>query len=194
MGKDKKKRKSTLKEGSRAFRRQVKNPHQAKKVMAGMRDYIESKAADRPNYIKLFFAMWENAVAAVDGAAENILTHQHVGIDKESWTSLYEPYGMWQCIYFARLMDHLEMEEEQRLLDVQEQYNRAWQKFCAATLVRHPDLREVVDRIAENRRAAHEEIVNLYTGESLPALTPRWAKAYEALERAYKPLSEGLLK
>jgi len=157
-------------------------------------EVIDERSADRPVYVRTFFAAWETAVTNVNRVADAILNHQQVILDDDIWKTLLTPYSSFQIIYSSRLIDHLETEELSRFAAVCEHLNGAWQKFFAATLVRHPDIRELVDRISENRRTAHEETVDLFTGESLPTLSGRWAAAMRELQFALKPLAEGLQK
>lgn len=156
--------------------------------------HVAESAQDRPKHLANFFMLWEGAARSIDSVAEQLLQVQEIDFTRKLWDALTAPYSPIQIIRFTRLMDHLELEEEERFLAACAALDAAWQKFFSTVLTRHPQLVEAVVRLEAARHDAHDAVVPLFTGEAKPLLTPAWGKAMKVLDGDYGALEEGLRK
>jgi len=162
-------------------------------AMKAMREVLDKKAADRPTYVSAFFEMWEVALRNVRAAREAVESHPSIGLTPEAWKDYLCPYAIFPQFYFARLMGHLELPEEERFRDLAAQLDTAWNDFFASVRAHRPNAAALVERMDVERRTVHNEIVPLYTGEAATELTPVWAAAYKALVRDHAEFAEVLI-
>jgi len=165
-----------------------------KKLMRIFRKVVDESAADRPTYVAGFFGLWEDAEECVSHAAELLLQCRSVGFTEKAWSQLTEPYDTIHLMFYARLMDNLGPEEEERYLAACSALDAAWQKFFVFVRAHHPEGDKTFDRLAAARKAAHDAVVPLFTGEAQPVLTPAWARAYRALSDGYADFAKAVRK
>jgi len=162
-------------------------------AMKAMQAVFDKEAADRPSHVAAFFNMWEAALRNMRAAREAVENHPSIGLTPEAWKDYLCPYAIFPQFRFARLMGHLDLPEEERFRDLAAQLDTAWNDFFASVRAHRPNAAALVERLDEERRTVHGEIVPLYTGEAATELTPAWAKAYKALVRDHAEFAEVLI-
>jgi len=169
-------------------------PDEQAQFAQAFRKVVDEMAADRPKYIADFLGRWNNAVASLNAASEAIANNPRVVLPEDTWKTYLAPYEAIWLVVYARLMDHLDLDEEDRFLAVADALNQAWKKFFSSVLARHPDAKDLVERLEAARQSAHDAVVPLFTGEADPVLTPVWAKGYKTLMEGYGELKKEIEK
>ena len=151
-------------------------------VMRGMAEYFADEAKDRPRYFARFVVTWQAALDDIRSCSERMLAGpEFVPVSPDRGLN---PYGITFLIFFARLMDNLDYDEEETLREILTRMDGAWGMYFSVIRMRWPRLSPLVDRAEEIREALQLEVQRLFFGEVVPALTARWSVAYEGLEKA----------
>ena len=151
-------------------------------VMRGMAEYFADEAKDRPRYFARFVVTWQAALDDIRACSERMLTGpEFVSVDPDRGLN---PYGITFLMFFARLMDNLDYDEEAALREILTRMDGAWGMYFSVVRMRWPKLSPLVDRAEEIREALQLEVQRLFFGEIVPALTARWSVASSGLEKA----------
>ena len=152
------------------------------RLMRGMAEYVADEAKDRPRYFARFVVTWQAALDDIRACSERMLSGpEFVPVSPDRGLN---PYGITFLIFFARLMDNLDYDEEAALREILTRMDGAWGMYFSVVRMRWPKLSSLVDRAEEIREALQLEVQRLFFGEVVPALTPRWGVAYHGLEKA----------
>ena len=152
------------------------------RLMRGMAEYYADAAKDRPRYFARFVVTWQAALDDIRACSERMLgSPEFVSVNPDC--GIY-PYGMIFLTFFARLMDNLDYDEEEKLREILTRMDGAWGMYFSVVRMRWPKISPLVDRAEEIREALQLEVQRLFFGEVVPALTARWGLAYKGLEKA----------
>lgn len=152
------------------------------RTMCGMAEYFADVAKDRPSYFARFVATWQTALDDIRACSERMLSGpEFVPVSPDRGLN---PYGITFLIFFARLMDNLDYDEEAALREILIRMDGAWGMYFSVIRMRWPRLSPLVDRAEEIREALQLEVQRLFFGEVVPALTARWSVACSGLEKA----------
>lgn len=167
---------------ARTKRRMANNPHRRKKVWKAMLEVIGEMAADRPSYFESFITDWRCSAEAANWLGETIVKLGTVTFDDNLKEHLFKPYEMLSLMIFARLMDQLDYEEENRLKAVVAEVDSAWQKLGQMISSRYPGQTALCEAIARDRGEVQRIVLDLYSGELAPAFRRDWVLALKAFE------------
>ena len=152
------------------------------RIMRGMAEYYADEAKDRPRYFARFVVTWQAALDDIRACSERMLAGpEFVSVDPDRGLN---PYGITFLMFFARLMDNLDYDEEAALREILTRMDGAWGMYFSVIRMRWPRLSPLVDRAEEIREALQLEVQRLFFGEVVPALTARWSVACSGLEKA----------
>ena len=153
MSKRKKQRVRNAPEGSRAFRRSIKNRHAQKEVMQALRDVIAKKAANREEYFGELFKGWRLLLQNLDLVAKELMEHAQVQFPPDWVKTMTTIYDFETLFFFNRIMDNLTIDEQLELRNLADRINNNWQKFFAASLTFHFEaLHDLVNSALEQEK------------------------------------------
>ena len=152
------------------------------RLMRGLEEYYADEAKDRPRYFASFVVTWQAALDDIRACSERSLAGpEFVPVSSDRGLN---PYGITFLTFFARLMDNLDYDEEEKLREILTRMDGAWGMYFSVIRMRWPRVSPLVDRAEEIREALQLEVQRLFFGEVVPALTARWGLAYKGLEKA----------
>jgi len=151
-------------------------------ILRAMREVVDEMSADRERYVGGFRANWDCTLHNAEAFAETMLREPRVAFTDEAQKALLLPYEPLTLMIMARLMDHLEYDEEDWLRETGAKLQAAWQKLVAAIPVFHPQLVPTCTHAYESFLIVQQEVLGLFLGDLPPELTPRYGSAFQALK------------